>query len=145
MSWSVSSVLHQVTGLARAPGSRAALLACVAAERHTLPLEALRAALAERGTQAHMMGADLPAEALAAALTRLRPDVLVVWAHTERTARRAYLRTLHTAGRDTAEHRPGLLIAAGPGWDTDRLPPGVRSADSLASAVHLIDHSRPAT
>ncbi|HTK62074.1 MAG TPA: MerR family transcriptional regulator [Pseudonocardia sp.] len=133
VSWTISFALHQVAESERAPGSRTALLACAATERHTLSLEALRAALGERGTPAHMLGADLPTEALVAALTRLRPDVVVVWAHTPRAARRSYLRAL-----DASEHRPGLVIAAGPGWDTDHLPAGVRTADSLRAAVELI-------
>lgn len=133
VSWTISAALHQVPESERVPGSRTALLACAATERHTLSLEALRAALGERGTPAHMLGADLPTEALVAALDRLRPDVVVVWAHTGRAARRSYLR-----GLDASEHRPGLVVAAGPGWDSGHLPAGVRTADSLRAALDLI-------
>jgi hypothetical protein len=136
LSWTISSAMHQVTGYDRTPGSRATLLACVTTERHTLPLETLRAALAERGTPAHMLGADTPTKALVTALARVRPDVLVVWAQTEGPARLTHLRELNVA-----EHTPGLLIAAGPGWDAEVLPPSVRRVDSLQAAVDFIHGS----
>ncbi len=133
LSWSISAALHQVVETSRVPGSRTAVLACVTGERHTLALEALRAALAERGTPAHMLGADTPDAALVPALIRLRPDVLVLWAQSTSTARPSRLRVLRAA-----EYRPGLVVAAGPGWDTERLLPGVLAVDSLGAAVHLI-------
>ena len=86
LSWAISSALHQVTGAARTAGSRTTLLACAAGERHTLALEALRAALAEQGVPAQMLGVDLPTEALTSALLRLRPDSMQIgrWRSCER-------------------------------------------------------------
>jgi DNA-binding transcriptional MerR regulator len=50
LSWSIQASLHRVSPPSRAGGTPV-LLACTPGERHTLPLEALCAALAERGVR----------------------------------------------------------------------------------------------
>ncbi len=62
------------------------LLACLPDEQHTLPLEALDAALRERGTATRMLGGAVPAEALTAAVRRTGPGAVVLWSQTRSTA-----------------------------------------------------------
>ncbi|MEU9001432.1 MerR family transcriptional regulator [Streptomyces sp. NPDC048551] len=64
LSWQVSAALHRVRPAPERPDTPPVLLACVPGELHSLPIEALAAALAERGVPVRMFGAALPAEAL---------------------------------------------------------------------------------
>lgn len=132
LSWTITTALRQVP-MARPTGAgQPALLACVEDEQHTLALDALRAALAERGVPVRMLGAALPAAALCGAITRLAPASVVLWAQTVRTARPGIF------GRVAALPRtPGLVIAAGAGWDGRRLPAGVQHPATLADAMRL--------
>jgi hypothetical protein len=133
LSWVIGAGLHQIRPRGVNPGARVALLACVEDERHTLALDALRAALAERGAAVRMLGAATPTPALCAAIERARPGAVLVWAQTARTARPSLLAepvaAVHAAG--------GLLLAAGPGWERRRLPAGVDRVESLHNAVLL--------
>ncbi|HUQ56964.1 MerR family transcriptional regulator [Lentzea sp.] len=127
------SVLQALRDVPRAvgPGVLAALLSCAPEEQHVLALEALGAALSEEGCQWRSLGARVPAEALCDAVTRLRPSVVLVWAH------RADLAEL--VPLDELGALPGSLLAvAGPGWIGLPLPPGVRRPASLADAVELV-------
>ncbi|MFJ5546458.1 MerR family transcriptional regulator [Streptomyces sp. NPDC093225] len=132
LSWHVSTALRRaaVTGPdppAASPASPAdpVVLACVPAEQHTLPLEALAAALAERGLPVRMFGAAVPDEALVAAVRRSGPAAVALWSQSRSTANHALAR--HVA--DTAFGMRGartapLVLLAGPGW-LGR-PPGPR-------------------
>ncbi|MFF9431880.1 MerR family transcriptional regulator [Streptomyces sp. NPDC014746] len=64
LSWQVSTALRRAALTATDRSRAPVLLACVPAEPHTLPLEALAAALSERGLEARMFGGAVPAEAL---------------------------------------------------------------------------------
>ena len=129
-SYAISAALHQVRPPrtdARAP----VLLACTSNETHTLSLEALRAALAERGLSVLMIGASVPPEALASALSRhVAPRAAVLWAHRPATARYSALRRAERTGTS--------VYAAGPGWDGESLPGGIRYLASLAEAVDVL-------
>jgi hypothetical protein len=127
LSATLSAVLHRVSGPPPAPG-RGALLSCASGERHTLALEALHAALTERGASVRNLGADVPIPALRDAVHRTRPWAVVIWAQTERTARVGQLAQLHSP--DSAG-----VVAVGPGWARLRLPRGVLSADTLSAAI----------
>ncbi len=107
LSWAITVSLHRVTIAARPPRPPV-LLACPADEHHVLPLEALRAALAERDVPANLLGANLPDAALRGALRRVDPPpaALVLWAHSPGTAH-----TMLTRGRTRSR-----LVLAGPGW-----------------------------
>ncbi|MDR7280231.1 MerR family transcriptional regulator [Catenuloplanes atrovinosus] len=109
------------------------LLACADEEQHSLPLEALAAALAERGVACRLLGARVPAAALADAVARTAPLALVVWSQLPTTGGAGQLHTLVSAVRHAM-----LLIAAGPGWDRDALPAGTVAPNSLDDAVALI-------
>ncbi|WP_188306820.1 MerR family transcriptional regulator, partial [Streptomyces sp. CBMA123] len=67
LSWHVSAVLRRAADRAEPPPGPAALLAGMPSELHVLALEALAAALAERGLPFRMFGPALPPEALLAA------------------------------------------------------------------------------
>ncbi|WP_433314978.1 MerR family transcriptional regulator [Micromonospora sp. CA-269861] len=108
------------------------LLSCADEEQHTLPLEALAAALAEAGVSYRMLGARVPVAALVEAVNRTGPAAVVLWSHTRVTADPAQLSALLAAPR-----RPLLVLAAGPGWRADTLPAGVVRPVDLAEAVSL--------
>ncbi|MDQ4091952.1 MAG: MerR family transcriptional regulator [Actinomycetota bacterium] len=131
LSWAISATLHQVPAAAHAPGRRGVLLACAENEQHTLALDALRAAVASRGTAVRMLGAATPATALSRAVQRCKPGAVVLWAQTTRTARPSQLGVLRQHSTET------VVIAAGPGWTQRRLPAGVIQSNALDSAVLL--------
>ncbi|SCL38085.1 B12 binding domain-containing protein [Micromonospora pallida] len=128
----VSEALAVVTRAAPTSGPPRLLLSCADEEQHTLPLEALAAALAEAGVGCRMLGARVPVPALVAAVTRTAPDALVLWSHLHDTADPAQL-----AAALAVPHRPLLVLAAGPGWGDDALPAGVVRPVSLVEAVSL--------
>jgi DNA-binding transcriptional MerR regulator len=111
------------------PAGPAVLLLAAPGERHTLPLSALAAALAERGTAAVSL-AELPAIDLRNTLARLQPRKAVLWARSRETARLATLGSLMQEGR--------RVYAAGPGWNAATLPPGVRHVATLAAALRAL-------
>ncbi|EOD68987.1 MerR family transcriptional regulator [Amycolatopsis vancoresmycina] len=115
LSWAIAAALHRIP----APAGTAppVLLSCVDGERHTLPLEALRAALAEEGRAALFLGASVPEIALRHAIDRVRPDAVVLWS-THPAAPPSGLRTRR-------------LVVAGPG----RPPDSLREAVSLLTAA----------
>ena len=127
LSWTVARALQRVPLLpSEAPVS--VVLACPDQEIHTLPLEALRAALCERGIGVLMLGGSVPTSALADALSqRIRPATVVLWAQTPRTAQPAAMRTVTDAGAN--------LVLAGPGWDAIDRPAATVWVNSLADAV----------
>ncbi|MFF0434598.1 MerR family transcriptional regulator [Streptomyces sp. NPDC004327] len=162
LSWHVSTALRRaaVTGPAAAhpaspPASTApssppapvvpaapvapVVLACVPAEQHTLPLEALAAGLAEQGLPTRMFGAAVPAEALDAAVRRSGPAVVALWSQARSTANHSLAR--HVAG--TAFGMRGartapLVLLAGPGWLGRTPDPGMVRPAGLREAIDVI-------
>ncbi|WP_433723660.1 B12-binding domain-containing protein [Actinoplanes sp. CA-051413] len=128
----VTEVLGSVT---RPPSSQIprVLLAAADEEQHTLPLEALAAALAQAGVSSRLLGARVPAQAVADAVARTGPAVLVLWSQLAGSADPAQWH-LVLAGR----HRPLLAAAAGPGWLPEQLPAGVTLLGNLTEAVQLV-------
>lgn len=131
----VEHLLSRATtrALQRLPTPRASvaphvLLACCDGDAHTLALEALAAALAQRGRTAVMLGASVPAEGVIAALTRL-PTVqrVVLWSQLGSTADAEAVRTVVSAG--------ARVLVAGPGWDATLLPKSVVRLATLRVAV----------
>lgn len=121
LSWHVSTTLRRATRPpathGRTPGPGPVLLACVPGEQHTLPLEALNAALSELGLPTRMFGGAVPAEALAAAVDRLGPSAVVLWAQTRSSASLPLAR--HVAGTRwgvKGARRKPLVMLGGPGW-----------------------------
>ncbi|MFD9002568.1 MerR family transcriptional regulator [Streptomyces sp. NPDC059582] len=142
LSWQVSGTLHRHTrpqprrGDAAAPGP--AVLACVPGEQHTLPLEALNAGLSEAGLPTRMFGAAVPAEALMAAVDRLGPAAVVLWAQARSSATLPLAQHVAAAqwGVKGARRQP-LVILAGPGW-LGRSTHGMARPNSLKDAVDLL-------
>lgn len=132
----VSRTVSEAFGaLARPPAGAAPpriLLACADEEQHSLPIEALAAALAQADATCRMLGARVPPAALLDAVTRTGPAAVLVWSHSSSTADPAQLRPLLSLPR-----RPLLVLAAGPGWPLDGLPAGVHRPATLGEALLL--------
>ncbi|GIG69266.1 MerR family transcriptional regulator [Phytomonospora endophytica] len=111
------------------PGARlSVMLACAAGETHSLPLEALAAALAERDVGCWLLGSRVPTDALLDATERTGPDLVVMWSHDADTADAEPLTALSS--------RVPVVAIAGPGWG-DRPDPGWTFLASLREAVEL--------
>ncbi len=125
VSWAITTGLHRAVPAVRGvAGLAPVLLACAPGEAHVLPLEVLRAALAEIGVPAVLLGAAVPGGALADAVAKAQDPVVVLWSQTARTAAAAPI----PAGIGA----PAQLLLAGPGWPE---VPGVRCLGSLEEAV----------
>ncbi|WP_238014166.1 MerR family transcriptional regulator [Dactylosporangium sp. AC04546] len=109
------------------------LLACADEEQHSLPIEALAAALASCGVPARVLGARVPTAALIAAIRRTGPAAVLVWSHLPSTSDPVQLSAV------LAERaRPVVLAAAGGGWDESALPEGVLRPGSLTDALVIL-------
>ncbi|WP_436996239.1 MerR family transcriptional regulator [Streptomyces sp. enrichment culture] len=140
LSWHVSGALrrHTPTVAADRPGA-ATVLACVPGENHTLPLEVLAAALAERGLPVRMFGAALPVESLVAAVRRTGPPVVGLWAQSRTTASRPLAQ--YVAGIEwgvRGARRRAAVLTLGPGWAGQTVP-GLPHPAGLAEAVAAVE------
>lgn len=142
LSWHVSTVLRRSTR-PPAPSAEAAvtgpvLLACVPGEQHTLPIEALNAALGELDVPTRMFGAAVPAEALTAAVQRLGPSAVVLWAQARSTASAPLAGHLAGTqwGMKGARRRP-VVVLGGPGW-SGRSARGMLRPSSLEDALAVL-------
>ncbi|MFC8431080.1 MerR family transcriptional regulator [Streptomyces sp. NPDC057253] len=121
LSWHMSTALRRCTAPparhSDAPGPGPVVLACVPGEQHTLALEALNAGLSELRLPTRMFGSAVPAEALIAAVERLGPAAVVLWAQARSTASLPLARHLAATqwGVKGARRRP-LVMLGGPGW-----------------------------
>ncbi|MGW5653373.1 MerR family transcriptional regulator [Streptomyces humi] len=141
LAWHVSTVLRRSARPAVPVASAAAgcvLLACAPGEQHTLPLEALHAALGREGMPVRMLGAAVPVEALDAAVRRLGPAAVVLWA--QMSSRAAPDLARHVAaqrwGMKGARRGPAVLLG-GPGWSRSQ-PAGVLRPAGLPQAVEAL-------
>jgi DNA-binding transcriptional MerR regulator len=124
----VLAALVRVTPVVSAPrNARPVLLACAPRERVSLPLYALVATLAAREIGTRMLGAALPADALAAAIRRTAPSAVVLWAQVPRHADPALAKKLPT------NRTRCRLLFGGPGW---------RVADQSSGQNSLADQPR---
>lgn len=105
------------------------LAAATQNEHHTLPLNALAAALAEYGVATCLVG-TVPPTALHTAICDSRPAAVILWARSVTTTDTATLRSL----------LPGApaICAAGPGWQPSHLPTGVIHVTDLPTAVQSV-------
>ena len=107
---------------------RPVILASAPHELHTLPLYAVGAALAEHQISSRILGARMPADALASACRKLGPSAVVVWSQSFGTANLEIWRAIEP-------QRPApLKIAVGPGWGVD-LPGDVLCTPNLAETL----------
>lgn len=112
---------------------RPVLLCCAPDEQHSLPMYVLRAALAREGIGTQMLGAALPAAALAAAVRKTGPAAVAVWAQLPRHAQAAVFEEVPRTRQRVR------LFACGPGWFTTELPDRVDRLDDLSDALHRIE------
>ena len=125
----ILTALHTVPVPAES-GRLPALLSCAPEEQHSLPMEALQAALAEQGCSSRFLGQRVPSESLIAAARRVGPRTVAVWSNTVGNSRKLEVDAL-------AEHSPQLLLC-GPGWTGVRAANGHPRPKSLAEAVQLV-------
>ncbi|MER7955851.1 MerR family transcriptional regulator [Streptomyces sp. NPDC096030] len=143
LSWHVSTALRRAAVTGPVIGSSVApvVLACVPAEQHTLPLEALAAGLAEQGPPTRMFGAAVPAEALDAAVRRSGPLAVALWSQARSTADHSLARHIaRTAFGVRGARVAPLILLLGPGWRGRALPEGMIRPNGLREAVDLICH-----
>ncbi|MEU1196521.1 MerR family transcriptional regulator [Streptomyces sp. NPDC005813] len=145
LSWHISRALHRAiaTVVPATPGVGPVLLACVPGEQHSLPLEALDASLTELGLPTRMFGAAVPTEALTAAVRRLGPVAVVLWAQARSTADQPLARHVASTswGVKGARSRPTVLLG-GPGWAGRQVPGTLRPqglSEALATLASLYD------
>jgi len=131
LSGAVSAALARVP---RPPVRPRIVLACAPAEHHSLPLEALAAALAERGVTSQMLGARMPTDALREALVRTGPAAALIWAHSPATADYDQL-----AAVSGTRPRPAIVAACGPGWASGSLPDGILLMSSFQQALSVTE------
>ena len=125
----VGALRCRTAGLAAAGGSAPVLLACPEGEQHTLPLQALGCALAERGTGFRLLGRGMPADALVAAVRRTGPAAVVLY------ARMPVADTAGLARMPRQRPTPRLLLA-GEGWPADGVPTAGTHVSGLAETLH---------
>jgi DNA-binding transcriptional MerR regulator len=130
LSGAISAALARVP---RPPTRPRVLLGCAPSEQHSLPMEALAAALAERGVASRMLGARVPTNALRDTLTRTGPAAVLIWAHASATA--DYDQIAEAGGTPP---RPAIVAACGPGWDPGSLPGGVVLLTSFRRALAVL-------
>ncbi|MBX9365101.1 MerR family transcriptional regulator [Streptomyces sp. WAC04114] len=140
LSWHVSGALRRGAppSAADRPGA-AVVLACVPGENHTLPLEVLAAALAERGLPVRMFGGALPVESLVTAVRRTGPAAVGLWAQSRTTASRPLAQ--HVAAMEwgvRGARRKPVVLTIGPGW-SGRTITGLPRPTGLAEAVALLE------
>jgi hypothetical protein len=122
----------QVRAAAPPVNNRSVLLACAPDEMHSLVLWGVAAALAERRIGARILGASLPASALASAVQRLGPAVVFVWAQLPDTADPAVLSTIPS-------FRPAAsVLIGGAGWRETGPLHGVTRVSDLTDTVTRI-------
>ncbi len=122
------------TPVVTAPANpRPVLLCCAPGDADGLPLHVLHAALARAGVGTLMLGAALPADALAAAVRRTGPAAVAVWAQLPRHV------TGEVFDRVPRTRQRVRLFACGPGWFTADLPDRVDRLEDLADTVHRIE------
>ncbi|PWI43039.1 MerR family transcriptional regulator [Streptomyces sp. ICBB 8177] len=140
LSWHVSGALRRCTppSAADRPGATT-VLACVPGESHTLPLEVLAAALAERGLPVRMFGGALPVESLVTAVRRTGPAAVALWAQSRTTASRPL--AAHVAAMEwgvRGARRKPVVLTIGLGW-AGRAVNGLSRPTGLAEAVALLE------
>ncbi|MFJ3667128.1 MerR family transcriptional regulator [Streptomyces sp. NPDC090106] len=143
LSWHISATIRHVYVRAAADRTSASsapvILACAPGEQHTLPLEALNAALAERGAVTLMLGGAVPAEALLAAVQRVGPSAVVLWSQSSSTAAMELVQHVSATrwGVSGARTRSKVLLT-GPGWGRASRPDLLRP-HGLHEALVLLD------
>ncbi|HWE88432.1 MAG TPA: MerR family transcriptional regulator [Pseudonocardiaceae bacterium] len=129
----LAALLRATPPTATPRNPRPVILACTPGERHSLPLYGLAAALAVKRLGTRMLGAAVPALALAGAVGRTEAAAVVLWAQLPDHADAAPLATL-------PRPRSGLrLFLGGPGWVSAGVRPHQLLPEGMAAAVGDIE------
>ena len=102
------------------------VLACAEEEQHVLPVYALHGELARRGVDVRQLGGRVPRQALAHAVSTVRPAAVFVWSQVPATAQPALLDSLPAGPR---------IVIGGPGWRGRPPAPAAHLAGSLDEAA----------
>ncbi|MEU0490451.1 MerR family transcriptional regulator [Nocardiopsis sp. NPDC006139] len=139
LSWCVSSALRRVPPPGGPPrtGQRPVVLACGPEETHSLPVEALAAALRERGLTHRVLGACTPADAAARTVRRTAPRAVVLWSHVGGRSDLAALRATVLAASESPQ--AVRVYTAGGGWRSLTARSGGGHLNSLPEAVLALD------
>lgn len=108
------------------------VLASAEEEQHALPVFALEAALAERGTGCFVLGGRVPWDSLADLARRTKPDVIFVWATLDRHADSTLLGAVASLPEGTR------LVLGGPGWADLVIPEAIVAHDMTEAIEHLM-------
>jgi len=128
----VTAVFSALAASTPSTTARPVLLAGMAGDQHQLPIVVLTATLAQRGVTCRSLGADLPADALVAAIRRTAPAALLLWSQLAGTADPDLLTSLPRT-------RPAFRIfIGGPGWADVAVGPRVVRLSSLQEATDAI-------
>ncbi|MEC4574641.1 MerR family transcriptional regulator [Streptomyces virginiae] len=142
LSWHVSTALRKAatTPPLHIEGGPV-ILACTPTEQHTLPLEALAAALAQHGLPMRMFGAAVPADALDASVRRLGPAAVVLWSQSQSTADMPLVRRVAATGFGLRGARTApVVMLVGPGWPPAAVGMGMTRPRGLRQAIEAISH-----
>jgi MerR family transcriptional regulator, light-induced transcriptional regulator len=131
-SWIVSRSLQRFPTFAfRGRPAVPLILACMENETHTLPLEALCAALAQQHRPTLMLGASVPTSAVLDALRQQpRRAAAMLWAQSRSTADAKALDAIQSAAC--------YVIIGGPGWQGISIPRATLRVASLAAAFEAV-------
>ncbi|MBC7632942.1 MerR family transcriptional regulator [Aeromicrobium sp.] len=113
-------------------GGASIVLASAEDDMHSLPLLALECALAEAGLACHLLGARIPAEALANMAATLRPTVIFIWASLPRTDDDRLWQVVESVGP------PTTMVLGGPGWPHHDGHQTLKASASLQSTIEQI-------
>ncbi len=117
-----------VARFAKVPPERAVLIACCPDERHSLPVEVLRASMIEVGIPAIYLGQMVPGETMAGMASKLDPLLVVLWSMSANTVDDVLCQRLQRLGFEVA--------VAGPGWEGLNVR-GAPWVNDLAGALDL--------
>ena len=131
----VVDVMRDVVRGVRTPrNARPVVLAAAEDDLHGLPLHVLAAALAELSISVRLFGVRVPREALAAAVWRIGPSVVLVYAHLP------VADVSQVSGLPRLRPSP-LVLLGGPGWDGTPTPAGVERVADLTAAIERIERA----
>ena len=134
VSDSILTVLRSTfaTSAVKPVAHRGVVLASAEDDQHSLPLLALQAALAEEGVSCHLLGARVPATALAGMIIRVDPAAVFLWASIQRPANDQLSRVIAAASSRAA------VLVGGPGWSGVDLGPATwcQDLEGALAAVH---------
>jgi len=111
---------------------RPVVLACCPGERHSLPVEFLRAALLETGVPVVYLGQMVPAETTLGVISKLEAATALLWSISPSTADEPLARRL--------QRRGVAVCAAGPGWHRQVVPGLPKVGDMTAALEFLTGH-----